>query len=387
MPAEAAEGNEGMALKVGIVGMRGIGTNHAAAHSRDPLAQLVAVCDVVPDRADKVAAQYGVKAYYSLTEMLRNEPELEIVDVCTGGYENGSWHFEPAMEAMEHGKHVLVEKPLSNDVQEARQMVQRAAEKRLYLGCNLNHYFTPPAEKAREYIDSGQIGELVYCLHKMGFSAGEETYRLNNSSRWRGFPYAHLKAFLSHPFSVMRWFCGDITHVQAFVNRPGFRRRVGDVMLSTVSIHVRFANDCVGYLLSQRGDAPYGLGGWWSLEVAGTRGTFCIENCIEKVTFWPAPGTGQAGSPEKMSGGGSDGTTVTQSGITDFGQTFPRRIHAFLEDVQAGVPPESLRASGRDALAALEYTWAVMESYEQGGELVRPHPLPPVHGDPRVLLD
>jgi len=158
-------------------------------------------------------------------------------------------------------------------------------------------------------------------------------------------------------------------------------------MLSTVSIHVRFANDCVGYLLSQRGDATYGLGGWWSLEVAGTHGTFCIENCIEKVTFWPAPGSGKAGSPEKMSGGAAGGVEVTNSGITDFGQTFPRRIHAFMEDVTNKVPRESLRANGRDALAALEYTWAVMESYENGGALVRPNPLPTVHGDPLTLPD
>jgi len=375
-----------MALKVGIVGMRGIGMTHVNAYMHDPLAQLVAVCDVVKERADAAAQKCGAKACYSLAEMLRNE-DVDIVDVTTGGFENGSWHFEPAMEAMEAGKHVLVEKPLSNDIGEARQMVAKAAEKGVYLGCNLNHYFTPPAEKAKQYMESGQIGELVYCLHKMGFSAGEETYSPTTSSRWKGFPYAHLKAFLSHPFSVMRHFCGDITHVQAFLNRPGFRRRVGDVMLSTVSVHVRFANDCVGYLLSQRGDATYGLGGWWSLEVAGTRGTFCIENCIEKVTYWPAPSPAKAGDPAKMSGGSAEGPEVTGSGITDFGQTFPRRIHAFLEDVTNGVPPEDLRASGRDALAALEYTWAVIESYEQGGALVRPHPLPPVHGDPRVLPD
>jgi predicted dehydrogenase len=376
-----------MALKVGLVGLRGIGQGHAAAHSKDPLSELVAVCDVVKERADKVAEQYGATPYYNLKDMLNHEPDLDIVDVATGGYENGSWHYEPAMQAMEYGKHVLVEKPLSNDVGEARQMVAKAAEKDVYLGCNLNHYFTPPAEKAREYMDQGQIGELVYCLHKMGFSSGEESYGFNKNPRWKDFPYAHLKAFLSHPFSVMRYFCGDVTHVQAFVNRPGFRRRVGDVMLSTVSIHVRFANDCVGYLLSQRGDATYGLGGWWSLEVAGTRGTFCIENCIEKVTFWPAPNPNKAGSPEKMSGGGSDGPEVTSSGITDFGQTFPRRIHAFLEDVTNKVPRESLRASGHDALAALEYTWAVMESYEQGGALVRPNPLPPLHGDPLAMPD
>jgi predicted dehydrogenase len=376
-----------MALKVGIVGMRGIGMTHVAAYKQEDLAQLVAVCDVVKERADNVAQKHGVKAYYSLTEMLRNEPELDIVDVTTGGFENGSWHYEPAMEAMEQGKHVLVEKPLSNDVGEARQMVAKAAEKQVYLGCNLNHYFTPPAEKARQYLDEGQIGELVYCLHKMGFSSGEESYSLGNSSRFKGFPYAHLKAFLSHPFSVMRYFCGDITHVQAFVNRPGFRRRVGDVMLSTVSIHVRFANDCVGYLLSQRGDATYGLGGWWSIEVAGTRGTFCIENCIEKITYWAAPSPAKAGNPAAMSGGAADGPEVTDTGIKDFGQTFPRRIHAFLEDITNGVHREDLRGSGRDALAALEYTWAVMESYEQGGALVRPHPLPPLHGDPSTLLD
>ncbi|HLK60938.1 MAG TPA: Gfo/Idh/MocA family oxidoreductase [Chthonomonadaceae bacterium] len=376
-----------MTLKVGLVGMRGIGMTHANAYQQETLGKLVAVCDMVKERADSAAEKFGVNAYYRLSDMLQNEPELDIVDVTTGGFENGSWHYEPAMEAMEAGKHTLVEKPLSNDVNEARQMVAKAAAKNVYLGCNLNHYFTPPAEKAKQYMDEGRIGELIYCLHKMGFSAGEETYSPTTSSRFKNFPYAHLKAFLSHPFSVMRHFCGDVTHVQAFVNRPGFRRRVGDVMLSTVSIHVRFANDCVGYLLSQRGDATYGLGGWWSLEVAGTHGTFCIENCIEKVTFWPAPSPAKAGDPAKMSGGAPDGPEVTSTGITDFGQTFPRRIHAFLEDITNGVPKESLRASGRDALAALEYTWAVMESYEQGGNLVRPNPLPPLHGDPLSLPD
>ena len=375
-----------MALKVGIVGMRGIGLGHCSAHSQDSLSDFTAVCDVVKERADAAAEKFGVKAYYSLSDMLKHE-DLDIVDVTTGGFENGSWHYEPAMEAMEAGKHVLVEKPLSNDVEEARKMVAKAAEKKLYLGCNLNHYFTPPAEKAMQYIEEGRIGEPIYCLHKMGFSAGEETYSPPSSSRFKGFPYAHLKAFLSHPFSVMRHFCGDITHIQAFVNRPGFRRRVNDVMLTTVSIHVRFANDAAGYLLSQRGDATYGLGGWWSLEVAGTHGTFCIENCIEKVTFWPAPKPAHAGDPATMSGGGSGGPEVTSSGITDFGETFPRRIHAFLEDIENKVPRESLRASGRDALAALEYTWAVIESYEQGGALVRPNPLPPIHGDPLTLGD
>ena len=362
-----------MALKVGIVGMHGIGDTHCQVHSKDPLSNFVAVCDVIKDRADAAAKKYGVKAYYSLTDMLRNE-DLDIVDVTTGGYENGSWHFEPAMEAMEAGKNVLVEKPISNQVVEARQMVAKAAEKHVYLGCNLNHYFTEPANRAKKYIADGMIGEPVYCLHKMGFSGGEPTnYKAPGSFRLKGWPYFHVKAFLSHPLAVMRYFCGDITHVQAFIDRPGYRRRVDDEMLSIVSIHVRFQNGAVGYLLSQRGDAPYGLGGWWSVEVAGTHGTFCIENCVEKISYWSAE------KPNEP--------VVMNTGITDFGTTFPNRIHAFLEDVTNQVFIENLRASGRDALAALEYTWAAMESYENGGALVRPNPLPPLHGDPSKEYD
>ncbi len=375
-----------MPLKVGIVGMRGIGNTHAQAHHTDPLSDFVAVCDIVKERADAAAKKYGVKAYYSLTDMLRNE-ELDIVDITTGGHENGSWHFEPTMEALEAGKHVLVEKPISNDINEARQMVAKAAEKDLYLGVNLNHYFTPTADRADEYIKKGQIGELVYCLHKVGFNGSEAAYQPNTNWRWWGFPYAHMKAFLTHPFSVMRHFCGDITHVQAFVERPSFRKKAGDAMLSINGINVKFANGGIGYLLSQRGDSPFGLGGWWSVEVSGTNGAFCIENCIEKITLWEGPDPKRPANPAAMSMGMAAVADVFDTGIKDFSATFPLRIHAFLEDVTNGVPRESLRASGRDGLAALEYTWAAMESYEQGGALVRPHPLPTVHGKPGATPD
>ena len=135
-----------MALKVAVVGARGIGTTHANSHRKDALADLVAVCDVVRERADKLAGDLKVPAYYSLREMLAAHPEIEIVDVCTGGDENGGWHYEPTMEALAAGKHVLVEKPISNRIEEAREMVAFAARQDRYLGCNLNHYFTEPAK-------------------------------------------------------------------------------------------------------------------------------------------------------------------------------------------------------------------------------------------------
>jgi predicted dehydrogenase len=367
-----------MPLKVGVVGLKGIGQTHCQSYASDPLADLVAVCDVIKSRADELAANHKVKAYYKLDDMLDAHPELDIVDVSTGGNENGSWHFDPTMLALSAGKHVLVEKPISNDIAQAREMVRFADEKGVYLGCNLNHYFTEPARQARQLMSEGKIGEQVYCLHRMGFIGGEAGYKPGGGPNFDGFPYAHLKAFLAHPFGLMRHFCGAITHIQAFMDKPSYRRHANDLMVSIASIHVRFENGCIGYMFSQRGDATMGLGGWWSIEVGGTQGTFCIENCVEKLTYYPAPKPG-----EKFGLGEQPKAIVTETGQKDFGITFPTRIHAYLEDVTHRVPRHELRASGRDALATLEYTFAAIDSYEQGGALVRPHPLPSLKRDPR----
>jgi predicted dehydrogenase len=363
-----------MALKCAVVGMGGIGNTHAGIYKDNPLSELVAVCDIVKEKADAAAEKLGVKAFYSLKDMLAAMPEIDVVSVTTSGYDNGSMHFEPAMEALQAGKNVLVEKPICADVRDARELVAYAARNKLRLGCNLNHYFTEPADRAMEMIQQDKIGELVYCIHKVGFNGSETKYTGPGSPRWQT-PYSHVKAFCAHPFSVMRYFCGDIVAVQAFLSKPGVRATKRDPMLSINSIHVKFADGGVGYLISQRGDAMFGLGGWWSYEHAGTKGTFCIENCVEKLHFWDI---------DKMTGPASMASPAPETintGVSDFGATFPTRLNAFLEDVTNNVPHEHIRASGRDAMATLEYTFAAIDSYENGGALVVPYRLPPLHGD------
>jgi len=358
----------GKKLNVGIVGLGGIGNLHATCHKNDELSNLVAVCDIIKEKADAAAEKFGVPAFYSLKDMLSAHPEIDVVDVTTSGFDNGSMHFEPAMQAIDAGKNVLVEKPICHEVVDARELVAYATKKDVYLGCNLNHYFSEPADILRKYIKDGGIGEQINSIHKVGFNGSSASYGGNGGARWNR-PYSHTKAFLTHPFSVMRAFQGDVTHVQAFMDKPGVRKSNEDLMLSIQSIHLRFQNGSVGYLLSQRGDAHFGLGGWWSYELAGTKGTACIENCVEKLTYWEL----------------NKEPAVYNTGVTDFNATFPIRIHAYLEDVINNVPKEYLRASGRDALATIEYIFAAIDSYENGGELVRPHALPPVHGDVRYI--
>ena len=362
-----------MAIKTAVVGMGQIGSIHAGIYKDNPLSELVAVCDPVKEKADRAAEAYGCRAFYNEEEMLCAMPEIEAVSVATAGYDSGSMHFEPAMIALSYGKHALVENPLCADIRDARALVAYAEKQKLYLGCDLNHYFTGPARDADQMIAAGEVGELVYCIHRAGFNGGEKRYEGMGSPRWQT-PYAHLISFCTHSFSVMRHFCGDIAGVQAFLSKPGVRAAAMDPLLSVCSIHVKFANGGVGYLLSQRGDAVFGPGGSWSYEHAGTRGTFCIENAVEKLHYWDA---GKAEDPLPA----SPKPVTRDYGVTGFADAFRDRIGAFLEDIQNEVPREYLRASGRDGLAALEYAFAAIKSYENGGALVAPEALPPLHGD------
>ena len=163
-------------LKCAVVGMGGIGNTHARCYHEDPLSELVAVCDLVKEKADAAAEKFGVKAFYDEEEMLKAMPEIDIVSVTTSGYDNGSMHFEPAMLALSYGKNVLVEKPICADINDARELVKYASKQKVYLGCDLNHYFSGPAFSADQLIKDKKVGELVYCIHKVGFNGSETKY-------------------------------------------------------------------------------------------------------------------------------------------------------------------------------------------------------------------
>ncbi|MFH1084861.1 MAG: Gfo/Idh/MocA family oxidoreductase, partial [Chloroflexota bacterium] len=149
-----------MTLKVAIVGLGGIGNNHARVYKARQDVELVAVCDILHDRADKAAAAYGAKAFYSVQEMLKSGIKLDAVSVCTAGVENGGDHYAPTMELLRAGLPVLGEKPISNEIIKAEEMVGLAKVMGVRYGVNLNHRFTPAARLAKEWCEQGRLGEI-----------------------------------------------------------------------------------------------------------------------------------------------------------------------------------------------------------------------------------
>ena len=149
-----------MTIKVGIVGMGNIGNVHGGCYVDDPLAEIVAVCDVIQERADRAAEKYGCPAFYSVKDMLKNGPKLDACSITSAGVENGGDHYVPTMEVLAAGIPTLGEKPISNNIEHAREMVALAKKKRVPYAVDLNHRFTPAARLAKQWIADERLGQL-----------------------------------------------------------------------------------------------------------------------------------------------------------------------------------------------------------------------------------
>lgn len=321
--------------RVCVIGLGPIGNRHADLYQENPLAELVGVCDLIPERARAGGERLGVP-YFTDAEAMLLKLWPDVCSVATGGEEYGSDHCLPTLQALEAGCHVLCEKPISNVIADAEAMVAKAREKNRCFGVNLNHRFNHAHRLAKQWVDEGRLGHLLFVNMGMWIMNPRESS-----------PYFQIKALHPHTVDIMRYFCGDIEAVQCFaVKAPGRS------IWSTAQFNMRFANGAVGSLTGS-----YDIARGHPMErceVAGTGGRFVIEDIFQQVTLYPAD------SLEK--------TVYTNptlfGGMKDFLDTFRDRIGRFVEQVEEGVAPEDIDGSGADGLAAQKVLQAAIESLE-----------------------
>ena len=321
--------------RVGVIGLGPIGNRHASIYRELDNAELAGVCDVDRERADAAAARLGVRAFYSVQELL-DGAELDMASVATGGKEYGSDHYQPTVEALEGGLHVLVEKPISNEIGPAEEMVALAREKGLCFGVDLNHRFTPAARLARQWMDDGRVGNLLFMNMSMWIQNPRESS-----------PWFQIKALHPHTVDIMRYYCGDIEAVQCFALKAP-----GRTIYSTAQFNMRFKNGCLGHLTGsydiERGHPME------RCEVAGLQGRFVIDDMYREATLYPA------GEMEKRVF-----SNPIFGGMRDFEDTFRNRLGRFVEQLEEGAEPEEIDGSGYDGLQAQKVLAAAIESVER----------------------
>src|ERR1700694_65659 len=144
-------------LGVALFGCGGVSGGHFSAYAANPKARLVAAVDVRPELAEAAAKRWGAEHWYTSTAEALANPDVQIADLCLPHH----LHAPVAIEAANAGKHVFVEKPIANTLDEADAMIAACRENGVLLMVDQTKRYQNRHRKIKEYIDAGYIGAPV----------------------------------------------------------------------------------------------------------------------------------------------------------------------------------------------------------------------------------
>ncbi|MEM3693146.1 MAG: Gfo/Idh/MocA family oxidoreductase [Candidatus Bathyarchaeia archaeon] len=256
-------------IGVAVVGYGFMGSTHMVAWKMVEGSRILAVIGRNVEMARRSAERYGARAYGSLKDALKNEA-IEIVDICTPTHT----HRELAVEALEAGKHVLVEKPMAISLKDADEMIRAARKAGLKLMVAHVLRFFADYAKAKALLDEGLVGEPVIARAQRESPSpawGAESWFIDQAKS--GGVTVDLAI---HDVDFLRWCLEDeVRRVYARACRREFAdgRRLEDHVLMIL----RFRRGCIAHV-----EASWAMPKLYpfttSLEIAGTKGILNLDN-------------------------------------------------------------------------------------------------------------
>jgi len=166
-------------IKVGVIGCGKIAqVRHLPEYADHEAVEIAGVFDLCKERRDEIAAKYGAVSYQAYQDLLNN-PDIDAVSICTAN----KTHCEITIDALNAGKHVLCEKPMAVSLDECERMVAAAKENNRFLMIGHNQRLAKTHAKARNLIESGEIGKILTYRTSFGHS-GPETWAIDNKNVW-----------------------------------------------------------------------------------------------------------------------------------------------------------------------------------------------------------
>jgi predicted dehydrogenase len=339
-------------LRVGVLGTGNWGRVHIEAYWRNPDTELVAVCGSVNrERTERMAKQYGAKPYLNFSEMLAKE-KLDLLSLITPDDQ----HYRPYRQALEAGVNCFLEKPLTLDVEEGRELVALARRQGIYCGINFNHRYATPFQLVRQHVAEGRVGRPLHLLWR--FTGGHYPER-------QTLPLAHLLYMQSHGFNMLQTFGGPIVSIAGHAFDPR-----GTGQFTTATFSLQFASGAVGAFVAGV-DGDYKDPDIYGFEMMGEKGRVKVDDTIRRFEYAPRPELAQTHQEQK---GAESLALVWNSHFfddesRDFGRTTDRHIADFVRALRAGEPEPIPIEEG---LAALEAGKQAIDSVSAVGGQVRP---------------
>jgi predicted dehydrogenase len=327
-------------IRYGLIGAGGVGRKRAACLKPG---QLISVCDTEAGRAESLIAAVGQGCVVNRPEEIFRDPAIDAVLVST---RHDSLAIL-ALGAMQAGKSVLVEKPAARHAAELAPLLEAEPTCGVRVRVGYNHRFHPALQKAREIVDAGELGPLMFVRGRYGHGG-----RLGYETEWRAQKEISGGGELIdqgvHLIDLARWFLGDFARVRGTTSTLFWDMPVEDnafLELQTGGGQVAWLHASCSEWKNLFSFEIYGRAG--KLQIDGLGGSYGPER-LTHYRMSPAMGPPESETHEFPGGDSS----------------WQRELEAFERDIETGTPPSPGLA---DALAALKI---VEEIYKSAGPSV-----------------
>lgn len=230
-------------IRVAIIGTGGISDSHIQGYLQFPdQCQIVALCDIYPDKAARKAEKFGLNAkVYDDHRSLLNDGKFDLASVCTPPYV----HAEIAINVLNAGKNALAEKPMATSLKECDQMIDAAQASGKLLSIVAQNRFKTPNWNLKKMVESGVIGKIVHAQVDSFWWRGHNYYDLWWRGTWEKEGGGCTLNHAVHQVDLFQWIVGVPSELQAILANVGHDNSEVEDFSTTV---LKYANGSIGQI-------------------------------------------------------------------------------------------------------------------------------------------
>jgi len=305
-------------MNVAVIGCGSWGRNHIRVYNDLGNASIIAIADMNTATAKELGERYSVD-WYTEPEKIFERDDVEAVSICTPTVT----HADLAMQAIEAGKHVLVEKPMTNTTDEAKELINAAKKRGVHLAVGFVERFNPAVSEAMNIISKGEVGEVIL---------------------------AHTRRVSRRPLRI-----GDVgvikdlaIHDIDIVNQL-FKSKAKTVFASAGSIAHDFEDYANIIVCFDNNRSAFIETNWLTprkvrtLTITGTEGLITVEYITQQIIV--------------------ENNERLYQPFLDYGEPLLRELDSFVNSILNDESPE---VRGEDGLRALEISEAAIQSAKSG---------------------
>jgi UDP-N-acetyl-2-amino-2-deoxyglucuronate dehydrogenase len=330
----------------GIVGAGVIAGFHARAIGDLPNGRLAGICDVVPEKAQALAAKFGCRTFADYQQMARSD-DVDILAIATPS----GMHLEPALAAAENKKHVICEKPLEITLDRIDRMIDAHKKAGTQLGGVFQNRFKDAMNPLRQAAAENRFGVITSAVVYVPWWRADAYYANSWHGTWKLDGGGALMNQSIHTIDMMCDLMPPVESVMAYTGRPGHPDIEAE---DTAVAALRFTTGAMGLIYGTTASWP---GRFMRFEITGTAGTAVYEE--DSLVVWKFLNekpqdkdvVARFGTV-KGAGGGSDPAAINYENHT-------RNFQAFLNALEKNAPFE---ISGAEARKSVQLILAIYKS-------------------------